>query len=192
MESNPITSLRALAAEIGVSDIAALVLDDPRFARWSASSQHYQHHYGTGGLVQHTLEVALLALRNRAILWAFHPTKMPTEREVFLAALYHDAGKMEDYTEITPSNWAGTDHKRIIHHISKSGIMWSRAVDKFPAYRAIEERVLHAILAHHGTRDWGSPIAPKSRLAWLLHLCDCLSARCNDADTLDVVKHYGV
>jgi 3'-5' exoribonuclease len=64
-------------------------------------------------------------------------------------------------------------------------------VDRFPAYRDIEEEVLHAILSHHGMRQWGSPVAPKSRLAWLLHLADSMSARMADADTLDVVKHYG-
>ena len=193
---NPVTSLRKLATEIGVNDIASIVLDDPRFAIWSASSFHYQHHYGTGQLAQHTFEVVSLCLINRRTLGMIGLgidglNKMPTEATTFLAALHHDIGKLDDYTEVAPGNWAGTPHKRLVHHVSRSAIIWSRAVDRFPAYRDIEEGVLHAILAHHGTRQWGSPVAPKSRLAWLLHLCDQMSARLNDADTLDVVKHYG-
>lgn len=186
----PLQSLRSLAAEIGVSDIASLVLDDPRFPIWSASSQHYQHHYGTGGLAQHTYEVVALCLENRRMVEGFG-RPVPSERETYLAGLAHDWGKLDDYTEIAPGNWTGTPHKRLIHHISRSAILWSRAVDRFPAYRDIEEEVLHAILSHHGMRQWGSPVAPKSRLAWLLHLADSMSARMADADTLDVVKHYG-
>lgn len=187
--SIPLLALRDLANEIGVSDIASIVLDDPRFPVWSGSSQHYQHHYGTGGLAQHTWEVTDLSLANRLTLDDFgYP--VPTERATFLAGLYHDIGKLDDYTEIAPGNWTGTPHKRLIHHISRSAIIWSRAVDRFPGYRDIEDEVLHAILSHHGTRQWGSPVAPKTRLAWLLHFSDCMSARYNDADTLDVVKHY--
>lgn len=33
-----------------------------------------------------------------------------------------------------------------------------------------------------------SPVAQKTRVAWLLHLCDGISARMDDAETLDVVK----
>ncbi len=192
------------AARLGVSDIANIVLDDPRFATWSASSHPHQHHYGAGMLARHTWEVVNLCSSNHA-LSSLHGIdySMPTEQETFLAALYHDSGKMDDYEpyqlDVSPDvwvigephdEWRGTPHKRLIHHISRSAIIWSRAVDRYPVYRGFEEAILHAILAHHGQRAWGSPVAPKSRLAWLLHLCDCLSARMNDADTLDVVKHY--
>jgi 23S rRNA maturation-related 3'-5' exoribonuclease YhaM len=69
--------------------------------------------------------------------------------------------------------------------------MWTQASEKYPIiYDKYHERVCHAILAHHGTREWGSPIAPLSRVAWLVHLCDNLSARMYDAETLDIVKHY--
>jgi 3'-5' exoribonuclease len=195
MTPTPTNSLRNVAADLGVTNIASVVLDDPRFSTWSVSSQPYQHHYGTGMLAQHTWEVVSLCLANRRTLSILRlglkdAAPLPTERAVFLAGLYHDIGKVEDYTEVAPGNWAGTPHKRLIHHISRSGIIWARAVDRFPAYRDIEDEVLHDILAHHGTRAWGSPVAPKTRLAWLLHLSDCLSARYNDADTLDVVKHY--
>ena len=52
----------------------------------------------------------------------------------------------------------------------------------------IQEDVLHVILSHHGNRLAGSPVAPKTREAWIIHLCDGISARLYDADTWDVVK----
>lgn len=203
--SDHVTLLRDTAARLGVSDIASHVLDDPRFAMWSASAHPYQHHYGDGGLARHTHEVVHLCLVNRATLAVIQPHEMPSERKVYLAALAHDYGKIWDYESAQhivdnlpfapPSMttvWRGTEAKRTIHHISRSAIEWSRAVDKYPAYRDIESDVLHAILSHHGQRAWGSPVSPKTRLAWLLHICDMMSARVNDADTMDVVKHYGV
>lgn len=196
MSYDPLPTLHGMAVRYGCLDIASIVLDDPRFARWSGSSQSHQHHYGDGGLARHTAEVATLCITNIEALEQIYG--VPSHREAYLAALYHDLGKIwdyerrDDYTDITgyhPAEWRGSPHKRLVHHISRSAIEWSRAVDRFTAYRDIEDSVLHAILAHHGQREWGSPVAPKTRLAWLLHLCDGLSARFNDADTLDIVSH---
>jgi len=52
----------------------------------------------------------------------------------------------------------------------------------------LHDKVLHAILAHHGCREAGSPVAPKTREAWLVHFCDGISARMDDADTWDIIK----
>lgn len=201
MSITPLDSLRHTAQSYGVQDIASIILDDPKFVEWSGSCHDYQHHYGYGGLILHTHEVVSLSLGNLTMLRQMG-YDMPTVQEVFLAGLWHDYGKIWDYERrITYSGvangiglvqWVGAPHKRLIHHISRSAIEWSKAVDKFPKYRDIENSVTHAILAHHGQRAWGSPVSPKSRLAWLLHFADCMSARMNDADKMDVVKHYGV
>lgn len=185
------TKLRGIAELWSVEDISNIVFDDPRFFVWSGSSEISSHHYGKGGLAKHTCEVYVTA---RNVLLQYDQNTQPTDfAQVFLAALYHDVGKMWDYRPSTEdmNNWEKTSHNREIHHISRSAIEWSRAVDKYPKYRPIEESVLHAILAHHGRREWGSPVAPKSRLAWLLHLSDCISARLDDfgtRDTLDAKK----
>jgi 3'-5' exoribonuclease len=52
-----------------------------------------------------------------------------------------------------------------------------------------ENNVLHNILAHHGQRAWGSPVAPATKEAWILHLADNLSARLDDCDKHDILKH---
>ena len=44
------------------------------------------------------------------------------------------------------------------------------------------DEVLHAILSHHGRREYGSPVSPSTRIAWLLHLCDSISARMFDCN----------
>ena len=177
-------TLRRMASGHRVSKIANEVLSDPRFAIWGGSSGEGAHHNYHGGLAEHTMEVAQLADANARLLRVD-----VNHQELFLAALFHDVGKMWDYeyNEVS-GKWQGTKHKRIIHHISRSGVEWVKAVEKTNSFRESSDNVLHAILAHHGRREWGSPVAPLSRVAWLVHLADQLSARMNDADTNDIIK----
>ena len=87
--------------------------------------------------------------------------------------------------------WKETKHKRLIHHISRSAIEWSNSFDvewEWEYKEKYHDEVLHAILAHHGCREWGSPVAPYSKVAWLLHLSDSMSARMNDCDKFDILN----
>jgi len=172
---------------LGVYDIASVVIADPRFELWSGSSKSHQHHYGKGGLVQHTHEVVDLCFANIAALQLnLDPV------EVYLSALFHDCGKMWDYepTDDSYKEWNGNEHKRLIHHISRSALVWNSACTQhsFKYGNKYADSVTHNILSHHGQREWGSPVMPKTKAAWLLHLCDGISARMNDADKWDFVK----
>jgi hypothetical protein len=180
------TSLEKRAEHLGVLDIANVVLKDPKFPLWSGSGTVGTHHYGTGQLAIHTKEVINLCFSNAQSL-----NLQINEIVVFLAGLFHDYGKCWDYQfdgYIEWNNWSKSSHSRLIHHVSRSNAEWIKAVAKFPQYEKYEESVSHAILAHHGRREWGSPVAPSSREAWLLHLCDNLSARMNDCTTNDILS----
>jgi len=200
-----IGKLNANAKTLGddVYTVCEGILNDKRFPIWSGSSKSNQHHYGKGGLVQHTSEVIDTCFRVKALYE--HKYEIDS-KELFLSAFFHDVGKMHDYEPIMNqtvhnandttdytcetdySEWTGTSHKRSIHHISRSGIMWSENARKNEGiYDEYFEKVLHAILAHHMERKNGSPVAPKSRVAWILTLCDNMSARMNDADTWDIL-----
>ena len=165
--------------------LASELIDNPKFQVWSGSSKKEQHHYGRSGLIIHTAEVVSLCFSSISVI----DVEIDKE-ELFLSALYHDAGKLYDYSPIDGTNyreWEGAEHKRLIHHISRSALIWSDEVRKYPELeRKHRDNVLHNILSHHGRREWGSPVAPKSKAAWILHLNDCLSARLNDCDKLDV------
>jgi 3'-5' exoribonuclease len=158
-------------------NIAAVMLRDERFFEWSGASKPHQHHYGKHGLMVHTHEVIKICFSVNETT-GNHVDK----REIFWSALFHDAGKMFDYKPTNPekTEWDGSEHKRRIHHISRSALIWSESVKKWgtPETVAIyHDRVLHNILSHHGCREWGSPVSPDTKAAWLLHLSDNLSAR---------------
>lgn len=182
--------LSYLADDLGVGDVADHVLGNYKFGLWSACSHPTAHHYGDYGLVIHTQEVVSTSLK-MADLYPQYEIKRDV---LFLAALFHDVGKCWDYWRSVDYDgvvtYKGTDHKRTIHHISRSALVWQEACfihwnNSYGLRDYFADSVTHAILAHHGLRAWGSPVAPKSREAWLLHLCDGISARMYDADTLD-------
>lgn len=195
-------ALRIEAAARGkkVAIIADRVLSYPGFVDCSGSAKPEQHHYGTGGLQQHTWEVVTLCLANERLV-DFNMTRSINRDTLFLAALFHDVGKTHDYQLVEdrsevwgglpPKVWGSAPHKRNIHHISRSAIIWSKAVAETGLFKDIEDEVLHAILAHHGLREFGSPVAPNSKVAWLLHLCDSISARMDDVGRWDVIVEKG-
>lgn len=187
------TLLFEAAQTFGVYPLARYVLDDARFDCWSGSSAPHVHHYGNGGLIQHTWEVWWLAKGLNESVAAFHAQKSVDPEALFLACLFHDAGKMWDYDYTVDHNggvaWHSTEHKHRIHHVTRSAMLWQGAcmlVDKYES--ALCQAVTHAILAHHGQPDWGSPVRPQTRLAWLLHLADMTSARLDDCERRDPAK----
>jgi 3'-5' exoribonuclease len=190
-----IVALKKISTKFNLVDISDFVLNNEKFAIWTASACKGNHHYGRGGLVKHTLEVVDLCLLNRMYLNTLYPNNEELASDkVFLAALYHDFGKIYDYKPVKEvqdynegftdnyDDWQVTKHKKKIHHITRSGMLWVEARSKFN-YSDNDDDILHAILAHHGMKEWGSPVNPKTRLAWLLHLCDSMSARQNDCYT---------
>lgn len=169
-----------------VHQLCHSILHDDRFEEWSGSSRPNQHHYGKHGLIIHTNEVIKLCFYNNTF---FNCIDKKDEKLLFLAAFFHDVGKIWDYQPINKekTEWESTQHKRKIHHISRSALTFQEAcvINSGVLAQDEQDEVLHAILAHHGMREWGSPIAPKTKLAWLLHLCDGLSARLDDCETYD-------
>lgn len=178
--------LKDKAKELSVLDIASEVLNNRKFFMWAASTDN-KHHYYVNGLLQHTYEVYSLCLSTMTTLPDLH---FSTQKDVlFLGCLFHDIGKIYDYYPAADfSEWYGTNHKREIHHISRSAIIWAQAVVKYPKYESISDKVLHVILSHHGQREWGSPVMPHTKEAWLVHLCDSISARMDDCDKVDYLK----
>jgi 3'-5' exoribonuclease len=172
--------------EINIAkELSNIVLNDEKFSIWSASSEPNQHHYGKGGLKTHTNEVLNLMILVSSNL------KLDLDYCLIeLSALYHDIGKLYDYTpkDNDFNEWKKTDHCREINHLSKSAIIWNINANKLNFPTKYIDQITHAILAHHGHREYGSPVAPKSKLSWLLHLCDNLSAKMDCCAKMDSIK----
>lgn len=192
-EPNYSILLRNTAEKLCIADVYdELIKCYPQFEYWSGSHNNLLHHYGDGGLIRHTWEIVEMGLEIIPMLNLYEKVN---PAEFYLAALFHDTGKMFDYIHVFDNllgkdEWKSCEHRRLIHHLPRSILIWHDIIEKFPDLnKEYHDGVLHAILAHHGRRDAGSPVAPKTRTAWLVHLCDGISARMDDAETLDVVKN---
>lgn len=169
------------------------LLEDHRFAVWPAAIGH--HHNYEGGLLAHTVEVLWYARTSAS--------NFPKEvnRDVLIAAcLWHDYAKVREYgvvevpfgskvpeegllyrtneASFSQDWWVKSDYLKKVGHIAGStAVFYHAAVSEGVAEETIDA-VCHAILAHHGpVLEWGSPVAPQSLEAILLHQADILSAR---------------
>lgn len=156
----------------------------PEFGSWPAAITF--HHNREGGLLQHTLEVTDLALAA-----AERFPKCDTDI-LIAAALWHDLGKIWEYKKEGYWWWEQQEEKFVkcsdginawgrvdaTHHIITSAQDFVVSSRRFAVVKEIEDAVVHCILAHHGpVREWGSPVAPQTLEALLLHQADMLSAK---------------
>ncbi len=154
-------ALQALLCEC----FTAEVLD--HFRRWPAAV----HHHGAvvGGLLEHTVNVTLIAEKLTQLY--------PCNRELVLAgALLHDIGKLEELEEQIGVGF--TVAGNLFGHI----FLGARYVkDQARQVAGLDEAtcqdLLHLILAHHGTKEFGSPVCPATLEALIVHLADTTEAK---------------
>jgi 3'-5' exoribonuclease len=173
------------------------VIDDSRFEIWSGSGSDKHHHYGDGGLIKHIYEVYTYC----RLITAQHNgdcvdiKNRINGHELLISVIWHDYGKIWDYQKDENGVWGKhNNHARQIHHISRSVLEFEKHVDQLRTIDRLRtdintDNIIHNILSHHGMREWGSPVAPATREAWILHLADNLSARLDDCDKHDIIKH---
>jgi 3'-5' exoribonuclease len=136
------------------------------------------HHARIGGLAEHSLDVCRLAL-------AAASTASWLDRDLLITgALLHDIGKIQEY-EVT-GDFRYSLQGKLVGHISLGASIverWISSIPGFPERSALE--VIHILLAHHGQLEYGSPRAPATAEALVIHFADDLDAK------LDMIKAAG-
>jgi 3'-5' exoribonuclease len=153
-------------------DLAAAVLLDESFLQRfaTAPAARTMHHAFIGGLMEHTLSMATLA----RYLASHYP--YVNEDLLVTGALLHDVGKAIEYT--TEPAFAFSDDGRLVGHIVRAVVIVEKAADRVAGISTEQMRQLvHLIVSHHGTNEWGSPVVPKTIEAVLLHQIDLLDSR---------------
>ena len=125
--------------------------------------QAYRH-----GLLEHTVSVAQAVSAAAAFFGGI-------DRDVAVAgALLHDIGKTEAYNE-DPLAIDLTDAGRLQGEIPLGYYLVRREIEEIAGFDpALAQSLLHIILSHHGSLEHGSPVAPCTREAVLVHMIDNL------------------
>ena len=134
------------------------------------------HHNIEGGLLQHVIEI----LKLYEGLIQSPQVKNLNHNYVILAVCFHDWGKCMEYDN---KKWAVTEDYSLLGHIYMSARAVEELIDSFNEENGnliseVDKKcIIHCILAHHGQLEWGSPVVPCIPEAYMVHMCDNMSAR---------------
>lgn len=167
--------LLAIYRSIGQPDLrrlaAAFFTDEAfvdAFRRAPAASRN--HHNYLGGLLEHVLSLARLADRVADLYEGL-------DRDLLLmGVLLHDVGKVVEL-EAGPT-FGYTTEGELVGHVSIGVRMLEERLARLEGFPdELRLRLVHMILSHHGTLEWGAPIVPKTLEALVLHQLDNLDAK---------------
>lgn len=151
------------ARVLGQTDFRARLIEAP-----GAKSVHHSYR---GGLLEHTLAVARLALS----ICDRYPA---LDRDTLLAAaVCHDLGKAWELTSGPGRDY--TDAGRLLGHIVIAMELLEPILKKSGVEPELALHFKHILLAHHGEYEFGSPRRPKTAEAFALHFADNIDAKMN-------------
>ena len=146
--------------------------------RNAPAAKHYHQAY-RHGLLEHSLGVA-------QAVSAISATFPGIDRDVAVSgALLHDIGKLEAY-QLDGEAISMSDRGRLHGEIALGYYRVRRAIERLDGFpHELEQAVLHIILSHHGSLEYGSPVVPCTREATLVHMIDNLGSRLGSFDRLE-------
>lgn len=152
-----------------------------RFKRAAAARDF--HHARRGGLLEHTAQM----LRAGVALKTAYPDV--NWDLVWAGILFHDCGKLweNDYAPdgfVSPFSTVGELLGHISIGIEVVNRLW-RILEEHtdfnltgnPSREMVREHLLHLIASHHGEKEYGAPVTPRTPEAWMLHYIDNMDAR---------------
>jgi 3'-5' exoribonuclease len=147
--------------------------DGPFLERFKmAPASKWLHHPYLGGLLEHTLSLTQLVLKN-----VNHYSGLNVDL-LITASILHDLGKIDELSYHRSFDYS--DEGRLLGHIIL-GIdrveNKIRQIEGFP--KDLSTLLKHLLLSHHGQYSWGSPKRPMTLEAVMLHYLDDMDAKIN-------------
>ncbi len=143
--------------------------EDIKKALLKAPAAKGVHHAYAGGLLEHTLGVAKLALD----MASNYPE---IDRQVLLAgAIFHDLGKIWEFSGGLVNDY--TSVGRLLGHIELGLEHLQPFLHKSNLDAELIYHLKHIILSHHGSYEFGSARLPQTAEAILLHFADNVDAK---------------
>jgi 3'-5' exoribonuclease len=154
--------------------LVAAFWQDAEFLRRfkTAPAAKNMHHAYIGGLLEHSLSMALLAEKI-----AQHYSGV--DRDLLLVgAIFHDIGKIREFDYQVAIDYS--DEGRLLSHIVIGLEIVAAKIREVPDFPVEQANLLkHMIVSHHGARELGSPEPPKTIEAVLLNYIDEMDSKIN-------------
>lgn len=138
----------------------------------TAPAAKMMHHAYIGGLLEHTLSMALLCDRIGG-----HYAGIDMDL-LLCGAILHDIGKTRELTYKLGFDYS--DEGRLLSHIVIGLEMVAAKIDQVDDFpKVLADLLKHLIVSHHGSRELGSPEPPKTIEALLLNHIDEIDSKVN-------------
>lgn len=173
-----LAALVATLGDVNLKMLLAAFFDDQEFLAVyrTAPAAKGMHHVYLGGLIEHSLAVAILVDR-------IVPLYEGLNRDLLIAgALLHDVGKVREMTYLRSFDYS--DEGKLLGHITIGVEMVREKIALLPGFpRELAMLLQHMILSHHGQYEFGSPKRPKTLEATVLNYLDDLDSKINGIKT---------
>ncbi len=134
------------------------------------------HHAYQGGLLNHTHQM----LHMLEGLYPCLPYQIKVERCI-LAILFHDYGKVYEYNRQGDTQ----SDMYLLGHIYIGAHKLQNVLEQHGVEPDEVKRIVHCVLAHHGQREYGSPVLPCIQEAAIVTYLDNISAK---VDTMEATS----
>jgi len=170
-------SLREISQQIKnphLTQLLQLFWEDESFVKLfkMAPASKWLHHNYLGGLLEHTLSVVQLALKN-----AGHYPGLDMDL-LLTTSIFHDLGKVDELSYHRSFDYS--DEGRLLGHIVLGIERVEDKIRQLPDFpKDLSTLLKHFLLSHHGQYIWGSPKKPMTLEAVMLHFLDDMDAKIN-------------
>jgi len=157
-----------------LSQLLCLFWDDNSFCERfkKAPASKGLHHTYLGGLLEHTLSVSDLALKNGRHYEGLNLDFLLT------GSILHDIGKVDELSYNRSFDYS--DEGKLLGHIILGLQRLEEKIQQLnPFPKDLATLLKHLLLSHHGQYIWGSPKRPMTLEAVMLHYLDDMDAKMN-------------
>lgn len=132
------------------------------------------HHIGVGGLMNHTANLIRISVNLQMNVYKWLDIQL-----LVMGCLMHDVCKLDEMEESTGriGLMVYNANSALSSHIVMGSEKIAVVAQKYGIDNSENIKMLkHIILAHHGKKEWGSPVLPATGEAWMVHHADLLDA----------------